>query len=141
MICFEAKRDRELRALRSRSREAEESRRSGVRKGGAQSGSQSLYIPNLRVDVDGLRARRCECVESTSCPFPTPSLCKQQVQASPTRDTCTDPSDFTVSAEEPTNAPAAGEEESTATFEPVVRLSETVQVKTHEEDEEALFKM
>jgi Ran-binding protein 1 len=54
----------------------------------------------------------------------------------------TDPSDPTVSAEEPTNAPAAaGEEESTATFEPVVRLSETVEVKTHEEDEEALFKM
>ena len=47
-----------------------------------------------------------------------------------------------MSAEEPTNAPAAaGEEESTATFEPVVRLSETVEVKTHEEDEEALFKM
>lgn len=47
-----------------------------------------------------------------------------------------------VSAEEPTTAPAAAaEDESTATFEPVVRLSETVQVKTHEEDEEALFKM
>ncbi|GAA6015026.1 hypothetical protein JCM8202_004855 [Rhodotorula sphaerocarpa] len=46
-----------------------------------------------------------------------------------------------LSAEEPTTAPAAGEEESTATFEPVVRLSETVEVKTHEEDEEALFKM
>lgn len=46
-----------------------------------------------------------------------------------------------MSAEEPTTAPAAGEEESTATFEPVVRLSETVEVKTHEEDEEALFKM
>jgi hypothetical protein len=35
---------------------------------------------------------------------------------------------------------AAPEEESTAHFEPVVQLEE-VEVKTHEEDEECLFKM
>ncbi|GAA5997242.1 Ran-binding domain-containing protein [Rhodotorula paludigena] len=43
-----------------------------------------------------------------------------------------------MSAEDSTNPQT---EDSTATFEPVVRLSETVDVKTHEEDEEALFKM
>lgn len=37
-------------------------------------------------------------------------------------------------------APAAHEEESTAQFEPVVQLDE-VEVKTHEEDEEVLWKM
>ncbi|BGP12376.1 hypothetical protein JCM10213_002020 [Rhodosporidiobolus nylandii] len=46
-----------------------------------------------------------------------------------------------MSAEEPTTAPATTEEDSTATFEPVVKLDQTVEVKTHEEDEEALFKM
>ncbi|GAA5895811.1 hypothetical protein JCM5296_006673 [Sporobolomyces johnsonii] len=33
------------------------------------------------------------------------------------------------------------EDESTAVFEPVVKLDQTVEVKTHEEDEEVLFKM
>lgn len=37
-------------------------------------------------------------------------------------------------------APPAHEEESTAQFEPVVQLEE-VEVKTHEEDEEVLWKM
>lgn len=37
-------------------------------------------------------------------------------------------------------AGAAAEEESTAQFEPVVQLEE-VEVKTHEEDEEVLWKM
>ncbi|KAJ8297193.1 Ran-specific GTPase-activating protein 1 [Rhodotorula toruloides] len=44
-----------------------------------------------------------------------------------------------MSAEEATKP--QGEEESTAVFEPVVKLDQTVEVKTHEEDEEALFKM
>lgn len=50
-------------------------------------------------------------------------------------------------ADQETNtAPAAttgGEEESTAVFEPVVKLEDKdkVEVKTHEEDEEVLFKM
>jgi hypothetical protein len=45
-----------------------------------------------------------------------------------------------VSAEEPTTA-AEQVEESTAHFEPIVKLDQTVEVKTHEEDEEVLFKM
>ncbi|GAA6043241.1 hypothetical protein JCM8097_008479 [Rhodosporidiobolus ruineniae] len=45
-----------------------------------------------------------------------------------------------MSAEEPTTAPAT-QEESTAEFAPVIKLDEQVEVKTHEEDEEALFKM
>jgi Ran-binding protein 1 len=45
-----------------------------------------------------------------------------------------------VSAEEPTVV-ATAEEESGAVFEPVIKLEEKVEVKTHEEDEEVLFKM
>lgn len=49
-------------------------------------------------------------------------------------------------AENETNtAPSAAaddaEAESTAVFEPVMRLEQKVDVKTNEEDEEALFKM
>ncbi|GAA5870389.1 hypothetical protein JCM16303_001985 [Sporobolomyces ruberrimus] len=43
-----------------------------------------------------------------------------------------------MSAEEVTKPT---EDESTAVFEPVVKLDQTIEVKTHEEDEEALFKM
>ncbi|GAA6063919.1 hypothetical protein JCM10212_003537 [Sporobolomyces blumeae] len=43
-----------------------------------------------------------------------------------------------MSAEEVTKPT---EEESTAVFEPVVKLEQAVEVKTHEEDEEVLFKM
>lgn len=43
-----------------------------------------------------------------------------------------------MSAEEPTTAQV---EESSAHFEPVIKLDQAVEVKTHEEDEEALFKM
>ncbi|GAA5837250.1 hypothetical protein JCM9279_005630 [Rhodotorula babjevae] len=43
-----------------------------------------------------------------------------------------------MSAEEPTTAQV---EESSAQFEPVIKLDQAVEVKTHEEDEEALFKM
>ncbi|GAA5977318.1 hypothetical protein JCM5350_002427 [Sporobolomyces pararoseus] len=43
-----------------------------------------------------------------------------------------------MSAEEVTKST---EEESTAVFEPVVKLDQTIEVKTHEEDEEVLFKM
>ncbi|GAA5827253.1 hypothetical protein JCM11251_001193 [Rhodosporidiobolus azoricus] len=46
-----------------------------------------------------------------------------------------------MSAEDQTTAPAATEEESTAVFEPVHKLETAVEVKTHEEDEEVLFKM
>ncbi|GAA5858726.1 hypothetical protein JCM8547_004957 [Rhodosporidiobolus lusitaniae] len=45
-----------------------------------------------------------------------------------------------MSAEEPTTA-APEQEESSATFEPVIKLDQTVEVKTHEEDEDVLFKM
>lgn len=44
----------------------------------------------------------------------------------------------TMSAEEVTKPT---EEESTAVFEPVVKLDQTIEVKTHEEDEDSLFKM
>ncbi|GAA5899000.1 Ran-binding domain-containing protein [Sporobolomyces salmoneus] len=43
-----------------------------------------------------------------------------------------------MSAEEATKPT---EEESTAVFEPVVKLDQTIEVKTHEEDEDSLFKM
>lgn len=43
-----------------------------------------------------------------------------------------------MSAEEVTKPT---EEESTAVFEPVVKLDQTIEVKTHEEDEDSLFKM
>lgn len=46
-----------------------------------------------------------------------------------------------MSAEEPTTTAAEQVEESTAHFEPIVKLDQTVEVKTHEEDEEVLFKM
>lgn len=51
------------------------------------------------------------------------------------------------SATEPTNTeptseqPQAAEEESSAVFEPVIKLDQVQEVKTHEEDEEPLFKM
>jgi hypothetical protein len=38
-------------------------------------------------------------------------------------------------------APQAAEEESTAVFEPVVRLEQKVDVKTGEDEEAVLFKM
>ncbi|TIB35162.1 hypothetical protein E3P84_01485 [Wallemia ichthyophaga] len=44
-------------------------------------------------------------------------------------------------AEKQPEVPATQEEESTAQFEPVVKLTETVQVKTNEEDEQVLFKI
>ncbi|GAA5888840.1 hypothetical protein JCM6882_002873 [Rhodosporidiobolus microsporus] len=46
-----------------------------------------------------------------------------------------------MSAEDQNTAPATNEEDSTAVFEPVVKLDTAVEVKTHEEDEEVLFKM
>ncbi|ORY90189.1 RanBP1 domain-domain-containing protein [Leucosporidium creatinivorum] len=51
-----------------------------------------------------------------------------------------------MSSEQPTNEPTAtepqaAEEESGAVFEPVIKLEDKVEVKTHEEDEEVLFKM
>ncbi|GAA5987629.1 hypothetical protein JCM11641_001173 [Rhodosporidiobolus odoratus] len=46
-----------------------------------------------------------------------------------------------MSAEEPTTAAPAAEDESSAQFEPVIKLEQTVDVKTHEEDEESLFKI
>jgi len=42
---------------------------------------------------------------------------------------------------ENTSAIVSREEEADVHFEPVIRLTETVDTKTHEEDEEALFKM
>ncbi|GAA6002703.1 hypothetical protein JCM10207_007635 [Rhodosporidiobolus poonsookiae] len=44
-----------------------------------------------------------------------------------------------MSSEQATTAPEV--DESTATFEPVIKLDQTVEVKTHEEDEEVLFKL
>lgn len=39
------------------------------------------------------------------------------------------------------DSPQTGENENDPQFEPVIRLTETVETKTNEEDEEVLFKM
>lgn len=46
-----------------------------------------------------------------------------------------------VFSQNPTVDAPAADEESGAHFEPVIKLEEAVEVKTHEEDEEVLFKM
>ncbi|SCZ87358.1 BZ3500_MvSof-1268-A1-R1_Chr2-2g04824 [Microbotryum saponariae] len=77
------------------------------------------------------RARRGRCGSVASLDFLNPTHTHPQPPTHPVN----------MASEEPTNNVAAAEEESGAVFEPVIKLEEKVEVKTHEEDEEPLFKM